>query len=262
MAGRVPAKWKKAELAFWLLTPSTVACEIARGAGYGALVLDMEHGVFTQDSADPLIAFAGAIGFTVYARVAAAARVPIQQALDAGADGVILPHLDDLAHASEATGFAKYPPLGTRSIGGGRTWSYGGAPADFADRDNRRTRCFAMIETAGALAEVRKIARLPTVDGLFVGAFDLGMARGRGGYRGTAADHADIATIAAAAHSADKPWGMNVYGEKDRRICRRHGIGLAAVGDDHTALVGGATALLAEAKADLIGADRPRASRR
>ncbi|MGH6933453.1 MAG: aldolase/citrate lyase family protein [Dongiaceae bacterium] len=224
-------------------------------------MLDMEHGVFTQDSADPLVAFARAIGFTVYVRVAEAARVPIQQALDAGADGVILPHLEGVAHAREVTGFAKYPPLGTRSVGGGRTWGYGGVPPDFARRDNRRTLCFAMVETAGALAEAEDIARLPTVDGLFVGIFDLGMSRGRGGYHGTPADHADIAAVAAAARAAGKSWGMNIYGENDCRFCRRHGVGLAAVADDHTVLGIGVSSLLTDAKA-VFAANRRQIHRR
>lgn len=241
-------------LAFWLMTPNTLACELARRAGHDTLVLDMEHGVFTQDSADPTIAFARALGFAVFVRVAEATRVPVQQSLDAGAAGVILPHLDGLDHARVATAFAKYPPQGTRSVGGGRTWDFGGAPAGFARRHNRETLCFAMIETAGALAEAADIARLKTVDGLFVGPFDLGMARGRGGYRGTAADHADIAVVAAAAHAARKPWGMNVYGEKDLRFCRQHGVGLAAVSDDYTVLGLGVTRLFGEAKAHLLPA--------
>ncbi len=260
MARSRSGRLKQPQMAFWLMTPSTAVCEIARGAGYDSLVLDMEHGVFTQASADPLVAFARAIGFTVFVRVAEATRVPIQQALDAGADGVILPHIQDLAHAREVTGLTKYPPLGTRSVGGGRTWDYGGAPPDFARKANRRTSCFAMVETDGALAEARDIARLPTVDGLFVGIFDLGMSRGRGGYSGAPTDHADIARVAAAARAAGKIWGMNIYGETDCRFCRRHGVGLAAVADDYTAIGIGVGNLLTEARA-VFAAKRRRTQR-
>ena len=65
--------------------------------------------------------------------------------------------------------------------------------------ENRRTLCYAMIETPGALADVEAIARLDTVDGLFVGPADLSMTRGRGPFKATAKDLADFARVAAVA---------------------------------------------------------------
>lgn len=240
-------------LGYWLLTPNRAAYEIARLAGYDTLIVDMEHGIFSQDSADPTVAAGKALGFTVYVRVAEAARVPIQQALDAGAHGVILPHIDSLAHAREVTAYAKYPPLGTRSVGAGRTWDFGGAPKDFAGHANRSTVCYAMIETAGALKDAAAIARLSTVDGLFNGSFDLGMSRRGRIFSGSPADLADLAAIAAAARAAGKPWSMIVGQHEYRLYCRRHGIGMAVVADEYGVHTTGAGLLLAAARADFGG---------
>ena len=201
-------------IAFWLETTSQAACEIAALVGYRIAVLDMEHGVVSMEAADRLIPFCRRLGLTVYSRVAAAERVPIQHALDSGADGVILPQVRDAEHAREVTAFAKYPPLGSRGMGYSRTMDYGATPPAFVKAENRRTRCYAMIETAGALADVDAIAALDTVDGLFIGPSDLSLARGRGTFRATAGDAADVRRVAAAAAAARKPWAMPAPGRK------------------------------------------------
>ena len=234
--------------AFWVLGPSLVTIEQAKLLGYDTIVMDMEHGVFTHEGADRVIAFGKSLGLEVWARVSAAERIPIQHMLDSGADGVILPHIDGLAHARVATAFAKYPPLGSRSVGGGRSWKWGGPWDGWVNDENRRVKCFPMIETTEALAEVEGILKLKTVDGLFIGPFDLGMARGRGGYTSSKADFDDIIAIAKAANKAGKPWGMNIYGKPQSEFTAKHGVGLACIGDDVTALQMGAGQMLTDMK--------------
>jgi 4-hydroxy-2-oxoheptanedioate aldolase len=231
--------------AFWLINPSITACEVAKGCGYGALVMDMEHGVWTQIEADKVIVVGRALGLQVWARVMAPTRIAIQHVLDSGADGVIIPHIDGLAHAREVCGYAKYPPTGTRSVGGGRSWNWGGPWPGWAKDENRRVRCFPMVETVEALEEVHAILALDTVDGVFVGPFDLGMARGRGGFSGSKADLDDIITVAKAANKRGKPWGMNLYSDEQFRFAAKWGLRLACIGDDVTAMQMGAGQLLA-----------------
>ncbi len=230
--------------AFWLLGPSIPACEVAKGLGFEALVMDMEHGVWTQEQADQTIVVGRAIGLQVWARVMAPTRIAIQHVLDSGGDGVIIPHIDGLTHAREVTGYAKYPPSGTRSVGGGRTWNWGGPWPGWSADENRRVRCFPMVETAEALADVAAILKLATVDGVFVGPFDLGMARGRGGFSGSKADLADIVTVAKACARAGKPWGMNLYSDEQFAFAAKWGAGLACIGDDVSAIQIGAGQML------------------
>lgn len=224
------------KLGFWLQRPSRATCEIAALVGYDFVLLDMEHGVIGPEAADELIACVRDLGLTVYSRVSRSERVPIQAALDAGADGVILPQLQDAAHAREATAFAKYPRLGTRGIGFSRTHGYAGHPPNFADSENRRTRCYAMVETPGALAEVGAIAALPTVDGIFIGPADLSLTRGRGPVQGNVADKRDWRQVALAAAAAEKAWGMPAHDADSLRFVRRYGGAFVTVSDDLSAL--------------------------
>ena len=220
----------------WLATANTVAVELAKKHGYDGVCLDLEHGAFDREATDRLIAMARGMGLKAFARVAAPQRIDIQQVLDSGADGIVIPHIDSAEHAAEVTGFAKYPPLGDRSVGGGRTWGWGDPPSGWVAKENRRVMCLPMIETAGALADVEEILALKTCDGLFLGPFDLHMSRRPRETMGSPGDVKDRARVARAANKAGKIWGMNVYSDDDMKVSKRLGLGFAALIDDVAAL--------------------------
>ena len=224
------------ERAFWVMTPNEDACEIAAVLGYRTAIIDMEHGKFDLASVARITSLCKALGLKVFTRVESADRVPIQHALDFGSDGVILPQINDFEHAREATGFAKFPPLGTRGFGGGKTVHYVSAPQHFVETENRRVKCWAMIETVSALEQVEAIAALDTVDGLFIGPNDLSLARGRGEYTADGRDHEDIIIIAQAATSQRKPWAMPIATLADGMFAAQLGIDFMAISDDLTAL--------------------------
>jgi 4-hydroxy-2-oxoheptanedioate aldolase len=251
-----PVDQTAAELAVWLSTPNFALCEIARSLGFGRLVLDVEHGAFGTAGLDRIIAFAKALGFEVHAKVLGPEAVPIQQALDFGADGVIIPHIEDLAHARAVTAFAKYPPLGRRSFAGGRTVAYDAPSDDFFDAENRRTRCQPMIESAAALADVSTILDLPTVDGVFVGPSDLSLSRGRGKYRQTPEDSHDLETVARAASDAGKPWIMPGWTRAERLAARRLGAAWMVVADETGAFLAGLSETLAACRSDPVAPGR------
>lgn len=192
------------KLAFWLMSSNHIACEIGKRVGYDAVVIDHEHGAFGVVDLDRIVPVCTAIGLTTYVRVSSPQRPPIQSALDFGADGVIIPQIEDVEHARAVTAFAKYPPLGTRGMGYSRTQNYEGVDDSFVGDENKRTQCYAMIETPTALADAERIAALDTVDGLFAGPSDLALTRGRGQNRWGDQDIADIRRIAEAARDHGK----------------------------------------------------------
>jgi len=209
--------------AVWLASPSIAAAEISRQIGYGAAVLDIEHGTFDLAALDRFVPFLKAIGLEVIAKVLGPERGPIQQALDFGANAVVIPHIEDAAHAGRVTRFAKFPPLGERSIAGGRTSSYGGFDDTWVEQQDARTRCYPMVEDAGALEQVDQILALPTVDGVFIGPSDLSMHRGRGAYARTPEDFADLERVARAAAAAGKPWLLPAWSQDEKEFALEHG---------------------------------------
>lgn len=207
----------------WMSEPQFAYVEIAHACGVRRLVIDIEHGIFPLADLDRFLAFTKAKGMQVLAKVAGPQAEAIQQALDCGADGVIIPHIRDAAHAAELCAVAKFPPRGTRSYFGGRPVNYR-RPADtFYAEEDRRTRCYPMIETPSSLHDVEAIAALDVVDGLFPGPSDLALASGRGSYRCDEADEAAIVRCARAARQCGKDWIMPAWTAKERALAVAHG---------------------------------------
>ena len=234
---------------FWLEQPNLAALEIAAILGYRVIIIDMEHGVVTAESCNALVAQARAVGMTVLIRVAAAERILVQQALDYGADAVMLPMIRDAAHAADAAAYSKYPPLGTRGVGTGRAFGYGAYEAvesDFYGTANLRTKCHVMIETAGALRDVEAIAALPAVDGLFVGPSDLSLALGRGPFRFTMEDENDFRTVARACRQKGKALGLPAPNARALALAVSEGADYVTISDDLTALRTGLERALAQ----------------
>lgn len=221
---------------FWLESDNQKACEIARLAGFELVVFDMEHGILDLRALDRLLPFCQSIGLQALVRVAEATRPNIQHALDIGADAIILPQILGLQHAREVTEYAKFAPLGTRGVGYGRTQRYHAADDRFFATENDQRLCYAMIETAQALADAAAIAALPCVDGLFMGPADLSVTRGRGAFAATPADIADMQHIAATATSAGKRWALPAAGDVMREAALGLGPSFVMLGDDVSAL--------------------------
>ena len=225
--------------AFWLERPSLAALEIAAALGYRAVIIDMEPGVIPPDDCDALVAQGRSLRLLVIVRVAASERILIQQALDYGADGVMLPMVRDADHAVEVSAYSKYAPLGCRGVGSGRAFGYGAYQSvdrDFHRQANERTRCHVMIETAPALEQADAIAALPAVDGLFIGPSDLSLARGRGAFRFTGQDEEDFRRVARACRAHGKTLGLPAPNPKTVLLARTEGASYVTLSDDLSAL--------------------------
>jgi 4-hydroxy-2-oxoheptanedioate aldolase len=224
------------KFAAWFSTPHTAGFEIVARAGYDTVIFDVEHGSFDLADLNRSIPFVKALGMTMLVKTAAPERAPIQQALDFGADGVIIPHILDAAHAAEVCALAKLPPLGDRSLAGGRTMEYTGFDADWADTHNRTTMCLPMIEDPAALDDIDAILALDTVDGVFVGPGDLFARRGGGGYVFDDYSDASLRRIARAAREARKPWMMPAWSDVEQRLAIDEGAHTIGVIQEFTAL--------------------------
>jgi 4-hydroxy-2-oxoheptanedioate aldolase len=163
-------------LGAWLSLPGTTTARVMARLGFDWLVVDMEHSACNPTLMAEMVATIADAG-----TCAPIVRVPTNSvewfkwALDAGAWGVIVPMVNTQQEAQQAVSWSKYPPLGTRSIGGGFA-SYGFGTTDgalYARQANNEILVIVQIESVEALEHLDEILSVPGVDVAFVGPNDL-----------------------------------------------------------------------------------------
>ena len=150
------------------------------------------------------------VGVTPIARVGTDQFYQAARLLDAGAQGIIFPHVDDAKRAKQAAMATKYPPLGSRSLGGLMAQAEFANAADPASMAalNRETLTIVMIETQQGLDNAAEIAKVDGVDALLIGTNDLSADLGIPGKFGDDKIAAAYRTVAAACKGANKFFGM------------------------------------------------------
>ncbi|WP_270933360.1 HpcH/HpaI aldolase family protein [Falsiroseomonas oryzae] len=149
--------------------------QIAASTGFDSLYVDLEHGPLTIDVTGQICMAALALGVTPFVRVPALTPEFVGRVLDAGALGIIAPHVHGAEDARALVRMARFPPLGTRSAAGHlpqfgfRAW-----PAKVGDPVlDAATMVIPMIETVEALRNAEEILAVPGVDMVLVGTNDL-----------------------------------------------------------------------------------------
>lgn len=158
-------------------------CAMAN-SGFDFTWIEMQHSPMSyQDVARMVMACKGASAMP-FIRVPDATEGDIQKATDLGALGIIIPMVDDLEKVRNAIKFAKYPPLGKRSQGGGQYGTLWGS--DYRQTANDNIMIIAMIESPAGVEIADKLAAEPGVDVVFVASTDLasfsGLKQGDPGY--------------------------------------------------------------------------------
>jgi 4-hydroxy-2-oxoheptanedioate aldolase len=181
-----------------------VAAAMAR-AGCAFVGIDQQHGAATSDTTKALISGVAASGHSSsLVRVPSPDHWMVEQALDSGADGVIVPMVESAGTARAVQAAARFPPEGARSFGS-RTpgvQRFGGDAA----AANAAVLCVVMVESTAGVGQVERICSDGGVDAVYVGLGDLALSLGLGpGMDVREGPHAQAL-------------------ERVARACRRHGV--------------------------------------
>lgn len=163
-------------LGAWLVLPSVASARVMSRLGFDWLAVDTEHSAQTPAlMADMVACIADSGTCAPLVRLPANSVEWFKWALDAGAWGVIVPMVQSAEEARRAVAWSKYPPLGTRSIGG-MFGPYGFGVTDWASYGpaaNNEIIVAVQIESAQALQNLDEILAVPGIDVAFVGPNDL-----------------------------------------------------------------------------------------
>jgi 4-hydroxy-2-oxoheptanedioate aldolase len=160
----------------WCVIPSAFSAELMGRSGFDWVCVDAQHGVVGYDQMALMLQALAITGTPAFVRVPWNDPAEIMKALDAGAQGVIVPMVNSAEEARRAVGAGRYPPDGYRSWGPVRAalGVDGYSPASA----NRRTIVAIMIETPGGVEAADEILSVPGVDALYVGPNDLALSHG------------------------------------------------------------------------------------
>ena len=159
----------------WMSLGSSLSAEYLAELGFDFISIDHEHGSFGFDTVLRMLQAIRGGSASPIVRVGENSPESIKRTLDAGALGVIVPHIQSVEDARAAVREAKYAPLGLRSFGGRRWTIYG---EDFQQRANDETLLIVLIEDIEAVKNTKAILSVPGVDACLIGPCDLGMSMG------------------------------------------------------------------------------------
>ncbi|HWR22541.1 MAG TPA: aldolase/citrate lyase family protein [Feifaniaceae bacterium] len=164
---------KKPLIGSWIQTGSPAAAEILAGAGFDWIAVDCEHSSIGIEEFTQAARGLHGRDVTALARVRENDTLAIRQALDMGAEGVIVPMVNSAEEAKKAVAAAKYPPLGRRGFGYCRANNWGMDFDAYAARANEDVSVIVMIESREAVEQIDAILEVEGVDGVFVGPYDM-----------------------------------------------------------------------------------------
>lgn len=145
--------------------PLPVMVEMAGVAGYDFVILDPFRAGLGPDLLEDLIRAAECAGLTPLVRVPAASPEALRRALDAGAQGILVPRVRSREEAEAVVRATRFHPHGARAFSDGRLTGFGRMPPqDFMARANRQLLVGISIEDREAVDAVDSIVSVEGLD--------------------------------------------------------------------------------------------------
>lgn len=160
--------------------PNEELVEIAACSGIDFILIDCEHGAHDAVALRQHIAAAALFGVETMVRVGSEDQSLVLRASDAGASGIVIPHVDEISEAQSAVQWSKYRPEGDRGFAlYSRAASYGKISAhEHIENTAASMLLFLMLESPKAAQNSEEILEVPGVDGFMIGTSDLGASTG------------------------------------------------------------------------------------
>jgi 4-hydroxy-2-oxoheptanedioate aldolase len=160
--------------------PSPAVVELAGHTGFDLVVIDTEHGAGDHTELEHHLRAADSAGIPALVRVGRNDPLFILRALDAGAVGVIVPHVTHAVEAHAAVRAAHYPPHGTRGLAlSTRAGRHGTAPLhQHLAQARADTIVIAQVEDKDAVGHAAEIAATPDLNAVWIGPSDLSLSLG------------------------------------------------------------------------------------
>ncbi len=237
---------QKTPLGTWLMAAAPSSAEALGYTGFDFLVVDMEHVTIEFSDLAHILRAIGVTPAVPVVRLAWNDQVLIKRAMDAGAETLMIPFVQNVEEARAAVSYMRYPPHGVRGVAAVHRGSKFGTLPGYLANAHERCCSILQLETPEAVAALGDIAAVDGVDAVFVGPGDLSAAMGHIGNIAHPEVQELIAHAAKAARKAGKPIG--IVGPNPEMVGRflDYGYTFAAVASDLALMTGRANDWLAQ----------------
>lgn len=213
--------WREGKPAFgtWVtLVDHPKFMRLLSAAGLDFVVLEMEHTDFTIAQVSAQVLVARAIGLTPIVRPAGHAPHDLTRALDAGAQGLLLPAVDTPEQLERIVQVTKYHPRGERILnlrGAHTDYLRLDDPAEQIARINAETLTVAMVESQRSLDALPEICAVDGLDAVMIGPDDLSQNLGIPGLLRDPKMIAATERVIEVCETAGIPWGFSCQTVED-----------------------------------------------
>ncbi len=207
---------------------------VIKNSGCEFVIFDMEHGGLTLDKFKELSLISNGISLSPMIRIPQISYNYIARALDLGANGIMIPMVNDQKEALEIVKYSKYPPLGRRGAGFGFAHNEykQDNPIDIMENANKTLINIIQIENESGLENVEEIAKIDNIDCLWVGHFDLSNFLGVPGQFNSKLYLDAINRIVKAGEKYEKSLGIMVSTRQDLDFYSNLGFNVIAIGTE------------------------------
>lgn len=236
------------QIGLWVTLPSGFTAEALATCGYDWLLFDTEHSV-----GDPLTVFEQLQAVAPYP-VSAVVRpafndvVLIKRILDAGAQTLLIPYVQNAEEAKAAVDAMRYPPAGVRGVAGITRATRYGSVKNYQQRASEELCLLVQVETAAALSQIEAIAAIDGIDGMFIGPADLAASMGYPGEASHPEVKAAVEDAIRRIRAAGKPAGILSLDRPFVERCVEVGTVFTAVDVDASILIRHAAEIAKEFK--------------
>lgn len=224
----------------WLSFGDFNATRMLARTGLAYLTVDLEHSPIDWGRAGELFAAIADAGCVPLARVPEGRHDHIKRVLDAGAYGIIVPMVETVEQAKACIAAAKYPPVGTRSVGGSlHAINFRATPLEYYREANNEILVILQTESPLGVENAEAIYSLPGVDGIFVGPNDLRAQMRTPDGRDPSPEEfeAMLQRILATGKKCGTPVGLHVMSVEDVQRRINEGWQFLAIGSDLSMLL-------------------------
>ena len=239
-------KWKSGEPSpgMWLRYTDPTILESIASLEFDWVMIDAEHSAMNLQTLQMMFFALKGSATVPFVRIPTHDHYFIKQLLDAGAAGILVPHIKSVDDAKYIISACKYPPSGIRGVGPRRPSDYGRNEREYIDKANASTFVLLMIESVDAVENFDEIIKLDGLDGIIFGPGDLSMSMGLHGDQSAPEVVASIRNMMTKARSAGVPFGSGVPVVADPTEWIEIGAQIIGITDDQKSVMGNAAAAM------------------